>query len=253
MPDGGELELVLVAGNAPGRIEGLPMEGGKQSLRVSFDRGASAADAATSLRDVLNQAITDIRNDPAFEGASLARAAEDFFHEDGPRWVDGGTLQAAGEDEVVHWYRGDDEGDPAGSQLARIAEGTIVDYGVRANQGELRDAIKQTAMIAAIGPYDPSDLDAYRAFAQRAAAGSGRSADAITHVQSMLGVKQELVERVDGQHAEASNLMSRRVAEIEEADPYEVATKLAELQQQLEATYAITGRTQGLSLVNFMT
>lgn len=257
MPDGDKLDLVFAAGEAAGAVGALNLEGGDQRVRLGFDPGGSGADAAANLKAALDGAIAEIKADPAFEASSRVKAADDFFADGGPVWVTGGgTVEQGASGDVVHWYRGDDQGDISSSQLARIAEGQVVDYGVRADQSEIVGAVKSMAMMAATGVgegADQTETEVFRAFAARAGAGSGRAVDEMTQVQSSLGVKQELVERVGEQHAEQKSLISERVAEIERADPYEVATKIADLRQQLEATYTITGRMQGLSLVNFMT
>ncbi|MBK1669566.1 hypothetical protein CKO28_16120 [Rhodovibrio sodomensis] len=253
LPDGSAIELTLTAGNTNTAVADPELGGGAQQLSATFDRGVDAASAATSLRQALSDALAAIQDSAAFSGAAEAQGANDFFRDGGPLIVDGaGTGLVAGtESEVVHWYRGDSDPDVGGAQRARIGAGQVVDYGVRADQAELRESVKSMAMLAARGVGD--DVEGYRAFALRAGESAGATVDRVTEVQGRLGVKEQLVADTIQRHEGAANLMSQRVAEIEEADPYEVATRIQELRQQLESTYAITGRLQNLSLVNFMT
>ena len=53
-------------------------------------------------------------------------------------------------------------------------------------------------------------------------------------------------------HEESQRLLENTIAEIEDPDLNEVAILLSSVQQQLDASYRITARTQELSLVNFI-
>jgi flagellar hook-associated protein 3 FlgL len=49
------------------------------------------------------------------------------------------------------------------------------------------------------------------------------------------------------------DLFQNNISDLEGVDPYEAATRVSLLQQQIETSYALTARMQQLSLVKYLT
>lgn len=135
----------------------------------------------------------------------------------------------------------------------RDESGEEIQYGIRADTPEIRNALRALAMasVAAeapnfIGTQDQVDL--------LKAAGNS----AISATGSVISLKESLgfaEARIDGVRANA--LAMRNVFELERAaiisaDPYESAAKIEALQVQLQTIYTITARLSGLSLTNYL-
>ncbi|MGH6913532.1 MAG: flagellin, partial [Geminicoccales bacterium] len=63
--------------------------------------------------------------------------------------------------------------------------------------------------------------------------------------QALVAANQERLEVAKG-------LYNRQIVELERRDPYEAATILTTLEQQLEASYLITARMNELSLTSYL-
>lgn len=78
---------------------------------------------------------------------------------------------------------------------------------------------------------------------------------AISELQTMAsrnGYKQQQLTEIQDRQARATDLLTIRIGEIQNADTAEVSTAIANLQTALEASYLITNQTLSLSLVNYL-
>lgn len=155
--------------------------------------------------------------------------------------------------------------DPAGFQafayrgsdvsLAPISidENRRITFDIRADQTELRNALRDLAGAALAGDTTLA-LSATETANLFTTSGQNllASRDGLIFVSAELGVVQEAVEQsaVRGQSEKISLEMARNA--LIEADPFEIATQLERVQFQLESLYAVTARTSQLSLVRFL-
>lgn len=136
---------------------------------------------------------------------------------------------------------------------AEISDGEVVDYAVRGDTGEIRDALRNVvlAAVAANGDHGGNGLDG---MLMLRAAGNG----AINAVDGLIGVRETLghiEERFED--AAAQNLARKSMFEINRnaiiaADPYEAATRFKALEGQMEAVYMMTARLSGMRLQNYL-
>ncbi|RLQ88842.1 flagellar hook-associated family protein [Notoacmeibacter ruber] len=91
--------------------------------------------------------------------------------------------------------------------------------------------------------------DAVRAFVHRTAADASSETALL---QGKVGLMEERLTNAQDRLSQQSSLMREFANEMVAVDPYEAATKLTDLIQQLETSYTLTGRVQSLSLLKYI-
>ncbi|MBL8884734.1 MAG: flagellar hook-associated family protein [Hyphomicrobium sp.] len=132
---------------------------------------------------------------------------------------------------------------------SRISMRQTATASVSAHAEAFRKIASSLVMVAELGSASVNDA-AFDAVADLAATGLSEGIALMGGLQSGLGVMQE-------QTTDATSVMSRRldlaneeVSRTEQVDLAELSVRLNTLMNQLEATYAVTGRLQQLSLLN---
>ncbi len=137
--------------------------------------------------------------------------------------------------------------------VGQLDEDGRITYGLKANEAAFRDILQGLHMLAAVRYGDAAMSEAaYRDYATAAAGrlqqGLGRLVDLAARTgqnQALLAANQERLEV-------AMDLYNRQIVELEKRDPYEAATMLTALEQQLEASYLLTARMNRLSLTAYL-
>lgn len=80
----------------------------------------------------------------------------------------------------------------------------------------------------------------------------GRAENELVEQRAKIGVAQNDIQNALTRMSLSSDIIQKNIATLESVDPYEAATKVNQLSAQLEASYAITGKLNGLSLVKFL-
>jgi len=134
-----------------------------------------------------------------------------------------------------------------------ISEGLDVNPLIRADSQPLRDTLRILAVSAVIAEGGFSgDVAAQKAMLTDVANDSVEVRDEVIYLRQDIGHAQSIIaETSDGNTTEKSMLQITR-NNLLQADPYETATKLTELQTQLESLYLLTARLSGLSLANYL-
>ncbi len=149
------------------------------------------------------------------------------------------------------FYQGSAAAEP--DLVGQLDEDGRITYGLKANEAAFRDILQGLHMLAAVRYGDAAMSEAaYRdyatAAAQRLQQGLGRLVDLAARTgqnQALLAANQERLEV-------AMDLYNRQIVELEKRDPYEAATMLTALEQQLEASYLLTARMNRLSLTAYL-
>lgn len=135
---------------------------------------------------------------------------------------------------------------------ARVAPGQQLDYGVQANDPAFRDIIQGLAMLASTDASEIGDEATYAAWMARVTdklqTGLGRSLEIATEV----GFHQQVVENAHTRLTDLSIVQRTQIGVYENADPFEAVTRMTNLQTQLEASYNVTARLSGLSILRFL-
>ena len=244
LPDGSSLDISLEATRDP-------FDDRDGVFLVGTDDDTTAANYQVAVMNALrDHAQVELK------AASTVAAADQFFDTTPPKIVSdpSGTPQLIDDTlgRAVSWYRGDIEADARASQQAKIDDGMVLEYGVRADEPALRDTLKQLAVLASVEFDDDADLDYYRAVVDRSATGLQTAGSGIRDLIGELGQKEELLVSVSGKQEAFVTLTNNQIVEIENVDPYAAIAEFFQLDTQLQASYQVTARLQGLSIVNFL-
>ncbi len=253
LPDGTTQTLTLTATD-----QAPPGDG-------AFTIGATADDTAANLQSALTAGVGHLAR-TALSAASAAAAAANFFNIDathpplrvaGPPFANATALTAGTAANTVSWYTGEMASDPArGSASARIDDSIVVGYGVRANEGGIRNLVQSVALFAAVGdnPADPEATARYNALAQRVSGalavppGTQKIEDILADIASAQGALGAATDR----HKQTRTAVSGMLDTIENASPEEVGTQILALQTRLQASLQTTALLYRTSLVNYL-
>ncbi|MEO0544779.1 MAG: flagellar hook-associated family protein [Pseudomonadota bacterium] len=133
----------------------------------------------------------------------------------------------------------------------RIAEGTIVQTGVTANDDTIRDFFMGT--IAAYEFYG-SELggDALGVVGNFSLEKTATAINGISQLRGEVGLTQARIERTRDQTEAQILLVEGFSAELEGVDVYEKSAELNNVITQIEISYSITSRVQQLSIMRFL-
>lgn len=261
----------------------VALPGGEQKeIRLVFtsDPAVAARDPntillnpATALSDLSARINEEIRKAAARElaVASTMKAAEFMFdysddpvaagNNPVPRYVgsNGASNPVVAWDnagaEVRRWYAGQTWPLNTGSRESAQVQAddrTTVNYGVRADEAPLRDTVKLLAVLAATdGDGFPSE-DGYKDLVARAGLALSAAHDGVIDIGAELGHTEEQLQRLADKHSKTKELVSQRVLEIEQSDPYLVSSRILEIETQLRGSYEVSSRIYSLSLVNYL-
>lgn len=141
-----------------------------------------------------------------------------------------------------------------GVPLQRAADDAQrIDINARADDPAIRDALKYFAMgVLAADPAVPLNKNDRTILQQAAGEGLMTVSSQLTSVQSNLGSAQGLVEQGAARLAAKASSLGIARNDLVSADPFETATKLQNVQLQLETHYTLTARLSRLSLTEYL-
>lgn len=146
----------------------------------------------------------------------------------------------------------DGGGQPNAPLTARISETETIAQTAQANDPAMRDLMRGLAMLSAVDVNQISDPDAREAWATAARNAITSGLSGLTELETDTGLKRtRLADTVAAQESRAGFLDGERLL-LEGADQYDAATRLTQLQTQLESSYAVTARLSSMSFLNFM-
>ena len=80
----------------------------------------------------------------------------------------------------------------------------------------------------------------------------GEAMGEMASAQGNLGTAQETLEKANERMSLQADILNKEINALEAVDPYEAATRVNTLMSQIETAYALTGRIQKLSLLNYL-
>lgn len=196
----------------------------------------AALDAASvgSAATIINDVSTIVNGAP---DAATALAAVDFYFYNAAGGFEAGIYSGSTVD--------------AGS--LNISETTFVQFDVRADDQALRETMRNLAILAAVSNGSFSTMPLERDALMRDATSTGLNTDeALVTLQESVGAKEELVETQRTRNASEELAYAKTRSEIASVDLYEAASKLEEVQTQLQSMYHVTAKMSQLSLLNFL-
>ncbi|EAR51751.1 flagellar hook-associated protein [Oceanicola granulosus HTCC2516] len=247
----------------------------------SGDYGALKAASHTALEHMIGQLNTRHAGAALFAGVETASAAltgwtdADTGTGQVPRdlvagIIGGGITDAAdaaakaadlealfaGPDFEATFYNGAPQVDGAGNPVprlsARIDAGVTLDFGVQANDGPLRDLYRGLAMFAAFDVSAIADGPAREAWIGAATDALSSGISGTIEMEARLGSQRNALDETLALLESRSDLYNAQINDLQSVDPYEAATRLADLETQLEASYLVTRRLADLSFLRYM-
>ncbi|MCJ2085474.1 flagellin [Methylobacterium sp. E-005] len=258
LPDGTSTTLTLTAAAAA-----------DTNSTTSFAIGGDASATATNLSATLNNALKSAASS-TLTASATARAATNFFSASGATVAAGTaplrvTTDANGEPsytpgkatDTVIWYQGEDgNSDPRSTQSVQVSATSTVQTGVRANETPIANVLAGLATVA-LGMPSSSDTNAtaiYNAVSSRAQTllSSTDTSPSVQDTVTELSLASTRLSNAATTNTATQNTLQNTLDGIEQAPTEEVATKLLDLQNRLQASYQITASLSKLSLVNYI-
>ncbi|WP_281981085.1 flagellin [Thalassorhabdomicrobium marinisediminis] len=212
-------------------VQMLNSRSGDRSMFAGRDLGSNALAPAEDMLAALRGATAGLSDAPSVEAAVAA-------------WFDapGGGFETTG-------YLAD-----AGAPLTRAIDGTqSVEIAARADDQALRDTMKAFALGALAADPALGISTADRQALQRSA-GEGllTVATPLAHLQTQIGYAEGRVEEASVRIAAQQSSFGIARNDLVSADPFETATRLQEVQQQLDTHYTLTARLSRLTLTEYL-
>jgi len=144
-------------------------------------------------------------------------------------------------------------GEDTGLSPFAVSDLDRIDLDVRATDPALKDILRTTALTAMATSF-PLMLSSGEELELQGLAGKEMFAakDGLTALQARVGFAQASIEKVAARNAAETNSLEFARNELLAVDPFEAATRLEEVQFQLQSLYSITVKMSQLSLVNYL-
>ena len=167
-----------------------------------------------------------------------------------------GPDPAPGDPLVPSFYKTVYRGSAALPPPVELADGEFLDYAVKADHSALKDMMRGLAMAAVAVDFEGTTpgLTTSEVMSVLEVAGKAiiKATDDITRLRSDLGLAETRIEAAQTRTTAQRTTLVLARADMIGVDQYEAATRVTQLQSQLEAIYAMTARSSQLSLLNFL-
>tara|TARA_R100000789_G_C3016549_1_gene152536 strand:- start:1969 stop:2445 length:477 start_codon:yes stop_codon:yes gene_type:complete len=148
------------------------------------------------------------------------------------------------------FYNGAPTGNPP--LTSRTSETQTLTQGAQANDPAIRDLMRGLAMLSAVNPSDIPDEAARDAWLTEARSAIGAGLEGLTDLETQTGLKRaQLADTISAQESRAL-FLDAEVMNLEGVDQYDAATRLTQLQNQLDSSFAVTARLSRLSFLNYL-
>lgn len=162
-------------------------------------------------------------------------AFDALFHQDGANDVWKDTWSDASDVAVVN----------------RIDQTEMMTTSVSANEDAFRNIAKAYVMLSALQSGELNEASK-QVLTSRAIETLGKGLTQLTDVRTVIGGHQERIERTREALDSRSMVLEVAIAKTEEVDVYEASTRVTNLMNVLETSYALTSRLSRLSLLNYL-
>ena len=198
--------------------------------------GGTATDTAPlmladDMLDELRAAVSGLT-----DATSIQTVVDDWFN------APGGGFETLG-------YQGSD----TNLSPFQLAQDETVQFDLRADSAEIRDLLQQTAMAALAGDSGlglAADVQRFL-FLDAGTALMGTQAG-ITETRAGLGFVEERIEESLVRNSATKSSLEIAKSNMVGVDPFETATRLQNVQSQLESLYIVTARLSRLSLADYI-
>jgi len=191
-----------------------------------------AADAAFLAEFGINQSNPGVSGiTPAAMDAYLSGAFDTMFQD--PAW---GTTWSSASSSVM---------------VSRISASETVSSSTSANEQAFRDLAAAYTMMSDLGN-ENLDAETWKTVVNKAIEKLGTGIAGVTSQMGKLGNVQEQVKLASERLTVQTDILNRRVNDLENVNLEETSVRLNTALTQLETSYAVTARMQGLSILNYL-
>lgn len=144
-------------------------------------------------------------------------------------------------------------GDTGAALTRKIGADETITLEARADDPAVRSVLKGTALAAIVEMLPTALSENVKAELMRAASEELFSASAgLVGMQALIGENQERINLTEATQSAQMAAFTVAKNELTLSDPYETATRLQDIQRQLELQFATTARLSQLSLANYL-
>ncbi|MFK0687796.1 flagellar hook-associated family protein [Mesorhizobium sp. IMUNJ 23033] len=136
---------------------------------------------------------------------------------------------------------------------SRIALNETTETSVSANEEGIRKLAMASAMVTSLLSSSTISQAARTAVTSRAQTLVGEAIGGLVQVRSEAGLAQKRVSDATDRMKTQVDLFEKHIIDLVGVDPAEAATRVADLTQHIETSFALTARLQQLSLLNYLT
>ncbi len=134
---------------------------------------------------------------------------------------------------------------------SRISTSELIDTSVNVNDQAMRKLVSAYTMVSDLGTANLSQA-AFQKVVDKATQLTADAIQGLTTMQANLGNAQQRVTDANSRMSIQSDIITTHLSALEGVDPYEASTRLSALMTQVETAYAVTGRIQKLTLLDYL-
>jgi flagellar hook-associated protein 3 FlgL len=135
--------------------------------------------------------------------------------------------------------------------ISHISGDQTASTSVSANNPAFHELAQAYTMIADLGTQNLNS-SAYGAVVSTARGLLTSAISNLTNVQANVGITQSAISSATNQISMQMNILSTQAGNLENVNTYEIATRVTNLQTQIETAYSLTSQLQHLSLVAYL-
>jgi flagellar hook-associated protein 3 FlgL len=135
---------------------------------------------------------------------------------------------------------------------SRTSETQTLSQNAQANDPAMRDLMRGLAMLSAVDANDITDPDAREVWLDEARSAISSGLEGLIDLETVTGLKRGQLQDTMAAQESRALFLDQESLKLEGADPYDAATRLTQLQNQLDSSYAVTARLSRLSFLNYL-
>lgn len=133
----------------------------------------------------------------------------------------------------------------------RISPDQSIETSITANETAFRKTAAALVMAADLGTKGLND-NAFQELLSQTRKTLGESSTGLVELQATVGTMQDRITTASQTMKASLTTLNHSINDIESVDPFEASTRVTDLMQRLETSYALTARIQKLSLLNYL-
>lgn len=133
----------------------------------------------------------------------------------------------------------------------RIDKSQTVDSSANANDPAFKNMMKAMIAVSDAGVGNLNTAT-FQSVIDYALSKTGTAVQGIGEIQSSIGSAQQAISLAGTKHNAVKTILQSQIQSTEDVDPTEASMRVTTLSTQVEANYAVTGKLQQLSLLNYL-